>query len=549
MIQIISPKWDEGVKHDGAVFLTGTLRKVGVQEKDATNLITEICRITGDNEVNDRLRAVADTFKKPLNKIKGISGIKEVFGEDVADWLENYLDFDKRGYENKKERSVYLPYFEDEERLYLDVKTENGYMFCYLDDGKVKFTDEIIRQNNLLHIKPRELPWVDGSDLPIVKLPTEEIKNLEIPAAETLFEEIKSHLAKYIDAPEKDIELFSYYVLFTWFYLKVDVLPYLRLLADTGKGKSRIRKVVGDICFYPVYVGGSSSFSGMFRYNEQWHGTLIIDEADIQGGEENKFIKYLNLGFEKGQPFILTDKQNPKKQEFFDPFSPKIIAMRKNFNDDATEGRCLSISPHELTNKDIPIVLPPEYEQETEKIRNKIALFTMKNWSEVDGSKMISYADLGLEARLQQLAMPLSIIFQVWADGDKKFREYMKYRQEEIKKDRSESWSGSIFNAALELATTQDSEGNYPEYIGSKDIADIIGTTAKKVGDALRAIGFEKESKNIYTDDGKRRHYNTWVVNSSQKWKEIITRYYYDPENNNWIDIPKALKGSKYIDQ
>lgn len=193
-------------------------------------------------------------------------------------------------------------------------------------------------------------------------------------------------------------------------------------------------------------------------------------------------------------------------------------------------------------------VLPPEYEQETEKIRNKIALFTMKNWPKVDGTKMLSYADLGLEPRLQQLAMPLSIIFQVWNDGDKKFREYMIYRQEEIKKTRSESWNGSIFNAALELAMTLDTTESYPKYIRSKDIAESIGTTAKKVGDALRAIGFEKESRNISTD-GKRRHYNIWVVNSPQKWKEIITRYYYDPENNNWIDIPEALKGSKYIDQ
>jgi len=96
----------------------------------------------------------------------------------------------------------------------------------------------------------------------------------------------------------------------------------------------------------------------MFRYNEQWHGILIIDEADIQGKEENKFIKYLNLGFEKGQSLILTDKQDPKKQKFFDPFNPKIIAMRKPFNDDATERRCLSISPSECTNKDISVMFP-----------------------------------------------------------------------------------------------------------------------------------------------------------------------------------------------
>ncbi|VUT25404.1 MAG: hypothetical protein MASP_00968 [Candidatus Methanolliviera sp. GoM_asphalt] len=558
LIQTIVPSWVEGVRHDGGRVLAGALRKAEISKKDARAITKRICEITGDSEVADRLRAVDDTFsrKKPLKEIKGISGIKEAFGEDAERDLSRILGFREKGKE-KKEEVLFLPYFEDEGRLYLDVQTSDGYKFAYLNDGKVKFIDDLqpdkpdkpdlLTRRPKKNIKPKELPIGRDGPCPIVKLPTEEIKDLAIPTAEALFKEITAHLRQYIDAPEKDIELFGYYALFTWFYRKVSVVPYFRLLADTGKGKSRIKKVVGDLCFYPTYAGGSSSYSGMFRYNEQWHGTLIIDEADIRGGEENKFVKYLNLGFESGQPFILTNKQDPTRQEFFDPFSPKIIAMRKPFNDNATEGRCLSVSPHERTNKGIPIMLPPEYEETAERLRNKIALFTMVNWPKVDGSKMISYDNLGIEPRLQQLAMPLSIVFQVWEEGKERFREYLKYRQEEIKKIRSQSWEGAIFNLAYELATELDDEtGKKPKYVGSRMIAKKMGTTSKAVGDALRSIGFERESKYIIIDE-KQRHRQSWVVNSRQAWEEIISRYYYNPEDDGSIDVPDALRGSKFI--
>ena len=149
--------------------------------------------------------------------------------------------------------------------------------------------------------------------------------------------------------PELDLELCVYYILFTWFYTKVKTLGYLRFLADTGKGKSRTQKVIGDLCFYPVFASGASTFSGIARLNNRWRGTLIMDEADTSGDKESQFVKYLNLGFERGKYYVLSDKQNPRLQEFFDPFSPKILAMRQPFRDNATEARLLSVSPHETT--------------------------------------------------------------------------------------------------------------------------------------------------------------------------------------------------------
>ena len=165
----------------------------------------------------------------------------------------------------------------------------------------------------------------------------------------------------YLDAPTLEREIFVYYILYTWFYRKCATAPYLRFIGDTGTGKSRFLRVVADLCFYPIAAGGASSQSGVMRYHEKWPGTLRIDESDLAGGAENPMIKYLNLGFEAGQYYIMTNRNDPSKQEYFDAFGPKVIAMREPFGDVATEGRCLSFSPRETRRQDIPVELGAEY--------------------------------------------------------------------------------------------------------------------------------------------------------------------------------------------
>lgn len=106
----------------------------------------------------------------------------------------------------------------------------------------------------------------------------------------------------------------------------------MRFIGDTGKGKTRILNVTTGISFYPVTASGGSSATGIIRFNEKWHGILKIAEADRTGGMESDLVKYLNLGFEEGDCYIKNSIVDLSKQEFFDPFCPKIIAMRKPFN-------------------------------------------------------------------------------------------------------------------------------------------------------------------------------------------------------------------------
>jgi hypothetical protein len=445
-------------------------------------------------------------------------------------------------------------------RLYLEVRKYDGeYGFACLDEQKqVKVVNEIGLQGQT--VKPRPLPEIESKPLPIVGLPDESIKECRLLSPDELKDRITGHLSTYVDLPDSDLELSVYYIIFTWFYSKVDTLGYLRFLADTGKGKSRVQKVVGDISFYPVFASGASTFSGIARLNNLWRGTLIMDEADTKGDKEHQFVKYLNLGFERGKYYVLSDKQNPRVQDFFDPFSPKILAMRQPFNDNATEARLLSISPHETSNPNIPIILPEKYYAEARRLRNEMTLFTMHHFDDINPQKLMSFNDLPIEPRLKQLAMPLSIVFQLWPSGEEMFRDYLLSRQKEIRRVRSMSWEGTLVNLLTSFAAGDQEMGiESSEYFDpeKKSLAAVtpsmisqqLKTSVKAVTQGLLSVGVQIEKRWVTVHkEGKeiRKQVRAYVIPDSRTWREILSRYYFAEEGESELKIPEVIKSTKF---
>jgi len=453
-----------------------------------------------------------------------------------------------------EEETIRRSYLYYDGRLYLQVKMAAGRMaFAYLDGDKVKFSEQLsIGKGHI--IIPQFLPkGEDSVELDLVGLPDEGVATTSLLNSAELFEQIKGHIKRYVDIASLDLELCCYYSLFTWFFRKVNTLGYLRFIADTGKGKTRSQKVVGDLCFYPFHTSGTSSFSGMARTSQHWRGTLIMDEADMDGDMASQVIKFLNLGFERGQYYVLSDKQNPRLQQYFDPFMPKILAMRKPFPDNATEGRLLSISTYETANLDIPILLPPEYPSEVQALRNAIARFVLEHWNKVDGSKMIDFKYLPIEPRLKQLAMPLSIIFQMWPDGLEQFEDYLLARQRELRRSRSTSWEGTLFNLVYSIAMGDiDLKDSFPEYhspdgnieaITPTMIAKQMSSKPKSITQGLTSIGFVVESRRLPSGNKKPRLY---CVPDARKWREVVSRYYYSDDDDPPTEAPEVLRSSKY---
>src|SRR5262249_30867909 len=90
--------------------------------------------------------------------------------------------------------------------------------------------------------------------------------------------EIQSYIHRYVDVSPLFEQVASYYVLFSWVHDNFSELPYLRVRADYGSGKTRFLLIVGSLCYKPIFASGASTVSPLFRIIDAFRGTLIVDE-------------------------------------------------------------------------------------------------------------------------------------------------------------------------------------------------------------------------------------------------------------------------------
>ncbi|PWR71852.1 hypothetical protein ACKUB1_14330 [Methanospirillum stamsii] len=504
--------------------------------------------------------AVIRTLQKRNKKLKEYQQLDYDTLQDIKELAFSYIKTVKT-FDSPEEEEIIrrIPFFEKDGYLYLTcISPDDRYSYAHLQDGKIIFSEEEIDPSGVL-TRPPELPVHQdrGTTSYIVGIPrTYLLEKAGLLSPEALYTRIRNHLFSYLDAEEHDYELFVYYILYSWYYSKCSTTPYLRFLGDTGKGKSRFLKVISDLCFYPIRASGASSISGIMRFKERWMGTLLIDESDLKGDQSDPLIKYLNLGFEKDNYYILTDKNDLSKVHLFDPFGPKLIAMRQPFQDTATEGRCFSFSPDETTREDIPPELPARYADEVAELRALIARFTLEHWSHVSEECMISCIGKGIEGRLKQMARPLSVILTLFPDGQERFFTYLNNRQQEIKRTRAESFEGGMFNYVLSLAQGDEDLMIDPEFgkyyyegriqaITSNMVSQGLKCSRKNVTRALSGIGMESRQKRIQTATGTK-NVRAFLVLGRRKWLEIMQRYYYDESGGEIPECPECLRGPEY---
>ncbi len=269
-------------------------------------------------------------------------------------------------------------------------------------------------------------------------------------STEKLIESIQSYLFRYVDLSERFQRIASYYVLLTWVYDAFNELPYLRLRGDFGSGKTRALIVIGSLCYKTFFASGASTVSPIFHTLDTFRGTLIFDEADFRfSDEKSELVKIFNNGNAKGFP-VLRTAISVKKE--FDPraftvFGPKIVAMRRSFEDQALESRFLTeeMGQRSLRN-DIPINLPDIQKVEAEFLRSQLLMYRFQNLERIRVNKNL--VDPSLSPRLNQILVPLLSIID-----DERLQEEVRESVKTFDQDLYAERSASAEAGILEILT------------------------------------------------------------------------------------------------
>lgn len=313
---------------------------------------------------------------------------------------------------------------------------------------------------------------------------------------------IQTFIHKYLSVSPFFERISSYYVLFSWIYDDFNELPYLRGLGDYGTGKSRMLQVVGSICYRPIFANGATTVSPIFRILNDFHGTLILDEADFKFSDTTaEMIKILNNGFMKGMSVLRSEGNNKKSFDVkaYDVFSPKVLASRYLYKDTALESRMITEDMNtNFPRKDVPFNIPDCFWDEALAIRNKLLMFRFRN----KGKSKIKpeLEDRSIEPRLNQIAVPLMSIVDdagLIAEIQSEIRGY----NEKIKTDRTLGYHYQILDAICSLLDRGYEQPTIKQItdLYNKDLGYSEAITSKKMGYMVRKMLDLKTNK---TRDG-----------------------------------------------
>lgn len=311
-------------------------------------------------------------------------------------------------------------------------------------------------------------------------------KATEYKDEEEILFDIQKFIHKYVDVSEAFEPIATYYVLFTWLYDRFNEVPYLRALGDFGSGKSRFLQTIGSLCYKPIFTGGATTSSPIFRMIDMVKGTLILDEADFRFSDmTSDVVKILNTGYQKGTPVLRSEGKGIFEVKAFDVFCPKIIASRETYTDKALESRFLieEMGAGKLRS-DIPRTLDINFYEEALRIRNKLLMWRLKNYFEPIeiNSEIIE----GIHPRLNQIAIPLLSIIK-----DKRIRNNLrdfvvKYNGELVT-DRGFTLESDLIFAILKIERKTEAKE-----ITVKQITDEINKEIESNNEKLQArkVGF-----------------------------------------------------------
>jgi len=480
LIETLVGVWRPEHRHELSLGLSGVLRKTGVSFEDAEIIIKTVALLAHDEEVEDRLRCLRDTYEKPLSEVAAWSKLRReleiIVGPEKAEQLLGLLPRPKESEESKKIR--YVPFVELEDGRLCEMCFNGKESFFVVYDpssGRIEKLDEVCDGE----ITYRPLNSLEMGRIVVLPSDVEEYGG-----DSELFAQILDFLSGYHYSPngwEKKLD--ALYVMLTWIYDALPIVPYRKLTGPKGSGKSTWLKVIGSICYRGLFISGASSEASLLRLIDRWRGTSLIDEADL--GDTSflsTLVKALNVGFDRKMGyFTRCERDDPSHVDTFYVFGPKIAVTRESFSDDALESRFITTRPFK---QPFARFLGQTFEAEAESLRNKLLLWRLHSFSKIkEKARLLEapslhqtvFGDGGVDPRVAQILLPLLIL-----TDDNGLRESI-IRLGELLTLASESDEEGLFREAIKLMENEVSPEEEAEIMGEKYLAYWLNVLVERL--------------------------------------------------------------------
>ena len=330
---------------------------------------------------------------------------------------------------------------------------------------------------------------------------------------------IKEHL--YLE-DEKLYDVLTAWVHASWIPEVWTVVPYPFFYGPVASGKTRALEVLHRICYRGI-LSANITTAALFRACNQWHPTIILDEAEIYNKvEKGEIISLLNSGYRRGQ-FAIRVKTNDKGEflQTFDVFGFKALAGTQGLAK-ALESRCILIKMMKNRRK-VRFLID---EEAANKIRGKLLMMRFNTLgscavSAVSAVFLERVGDLKLEnGRLQELFQSLVAVSNHGRENILEYaREMLKDRQFEeltsVEADIVKIMSDSTISKTNNIILTKDITDKL-----NIDRSDKDKYKTRSVGWIIRRLGFKPRRSG--TNKG-------WLFDQD-RLKKLAEIYLIEPE-------------------
>ncbi len=349
----------------------------------------------------------------------------------------------------------------------------------------------------------------------IIKFPSGVIHERNEP--EYLIPDIVNFIRAYVELDDYKYEIIARYVLMTWVYERFDRIPYLKIIGPHGTGKSRLLDVLFEITYHSSKLGVGITPANIYRWLETYPGTLILDEADFPRSSNTDLItQILNGGYARSSRIMRCRQTNDGyDQESFNAFSPKLIACRELFDDDALESRMLTINSQVKTRTDIQRYLPERINwDEAISLRNRLLSYRLNNYFELDPNIEI----LGIESYEPRLAEILAPIIIPTNNNEipNTLSNYIHQINEERIAINSLSIEAIVVQAIINLLSSQNTltVGRITQEVNN-NISHQSPLFPRRVGSIIQNLGFSS-----------RRTSAGYVIEINENHLRFVSRRY-----------------------
>lgn len=422
-----------------------------------------------------------------------------------------------------KPKPIELSFYETQEYIFEEIYDQMRIpekQFCAYrkKDENITYKDTIELESGKIFIPIQSSALIDKG---VVLLPSEPI---EYTSEASLIEGLKQFIHIYLDIHPFYKNLAAYYILMTWRYDELSVVPYLRALGDFGSGKTRLIQTIGSLCYKPMFLAGATSDAYLFRVIELFGGTLVINELErVNTDLQSQITIILNNGYEKGMPVGRVEGETKREPKTFDVFCPKIISTRQKFKDLALESRIISIPMKQTARNDIPSFIDDVFWQKAQELRNRLLMYRFKHfgefiWQEKEQEEKRQKLHI-LEPRLRQTLLPIFNIIDS-QNLEEEFINFAKDYQQQMITDRGSELAGLVFEklyALLQASNNKVAVKEVTEAVNSEIEKDKYQYTTQRIGKIIRNdLGFktEKSTGGIY-----------YIVPNEKQVKYLISRY------------------------